>query len=146
MKVVLAAVLLASGCGEQTTTRIVTAPSAASRYEDIREAVDRLNEEVGEEVFTLGVASGEGPVDGYAVVRVVDQLAGEEQTGSTWRDSKGVVIRILPTTSTVQIAHEFGHAAGLKHVPYRVNLMFARARNWRLTDEQRRALIAQTEH
>lgn len=144
LTVLVALALLSVGCAEDVTTKIAVGPSASSRYGLVQEAVDKINDEIGEEVFELIVITGDRPSHEWAPVVVVDQLA--EGVGAEVRHSRdGLLIRITTRTTVVQLAHEFGHAAGLEHIGDHDNLMFRSADELVLNQVQRNYLLEMRE-
>jgi hypothetical protein len=132
-------VLMAVGCAEDVTTRIAVGPSASSRYGLVQDAVDAINEEIGEDVFELIAITGDRPSHDWAPVVIVDELA--DGVGAEVRHSDdGLQICITTRTNVVQLAHEFGHAAGLEHTRSYDNLMFRSATKLGLNQAQRKYL------
>lgn len=129
------ALLLAAACAPETSQDVKVAPSADSHLEDIRLAVDRLNERAGGDPFSLSSVSDGHRRDGAVVVRSGDP---SPYVATTDRTRKGVVIVLGRHVDARGIAHELGHAAGLKHHPDRGNLMYddATATGWALEEWQ----------
>jgi hypothetical protein len=124
------------GCAEDVTTKIAVGPSASVRYHLVQRAVDEINEEIGEEVFELVAITGDAPSHDWAPIVIVDQL--DEGVGAEVRHHRdGLQIRITMRTNVVQLAHEFGHAAGLEHIRDHNNLMFRSADELKLNEMQR---------
>ncbi len=114
-------------CGYDTSTVVNVAPSADAKTEDIVEAVERLNELIGEALYVVRAVDSEDRIDGEIVVRVADlekTNPHETRIGNTKKTHKGVVVRIVTRATPSAIAHELGHAAGLSHVEDQDNLMF----------------------
>ena len=132
--------LMSVGCAEQVTTTIAVGPSAASRYALIREAVDAVNDEIGEDVFELITVSSDRPSHDWAPVVLVDEMA-DGVGAECERTRDGMRIRFTARTKLVQLAHEFGHAAGLDHVDDYDNLMFRGATDLELNGSQRNHLL-----
>jgi hypothetical protein len=144
----IALLLVGAGCGGDLGTHVNVAPSAESKLDDIMEAVDRLNSEIGEDVYALRIVDSEDRIDGEVIVRVTEELglndAHQVRIGNTKKTREGVVVRIDPRATASAIAHELGHAAGLSHVDDRDNLMYfaTSSTRWGLSEEQLQHLRA----
>lgn len=115
-------------CGYDTSTVVNVAPSAEEKTEDIVDAVERLNELIGDPLYVVRAVDSEDRIDGEIVIRSVEELTRsnphETRIGNTKKTPKGVVVRIVSRATPSAIAHELGHAAGLSHVEDQDNLMF----------------------
>jgi hypothetical protein len=115
---ILALAFLVSGCDvfRPIVTEIAVGPGAAEKWPEIVRAVDELNAAIGEDVFTVGPATGNGLVKGAARVKIVGKISGRENTAGrcSWRFGS-VTILLEPNAQWQTIAHEIGHAAGLDH-------------------------------
>lgn len=135
--------ILLGACGQtDTSTHVNVAPSAEAKMDDILVAVEKLNEKIGEETYTVHAVDSEERVDGEVILRGSTELgessAHEVRIGNTKKTRDGIVVRIDPRATASAIAHELGHAAGLKHVDDPTNLMYrATAPNrWGLNEDQ----------
>lgn len=117
-----------AGCADDLSTDVNVAPSAERKMDAVLKAVDRLNAQLGEEIYTVRTVSSEQRIDGEVVLRVVGDLgmpnAFERRVGHTDRTARGVIVNIIPSATPASIAHELGHAAGLVHVDDVTNLMY----------------------
>lgn len=145
-----ASLILLGACGaNDTSTHVNVAPSAEAKMEEVLEAVEKLNEMIGEETYSVRAVDSEERVDGEVILRGTTELgesaAHEVRIGNTKKTRDGVVVRIDPRATPSAIAHELGHAAGLKHVDDPTNLMYrATAPNrWGLNEEQLEVLRTQ---
>ena len=120
--------LALSGCIYDTSTVVNVAPSAQAKLGEIRVAVTRLNQQIGDETYIVQSVDSEARIDGEMIVRCTDALekhaAHETRVGNTHKTRAGVVVTIAENASACAIAHEFGHAAGLEHVSDETNLMY----------------------
>jgi hypothetical protein len=134
--------LALGACAHDASTVVNVAPSAEPKMEEIAEAVERLNQQTGEETFVLRVVDSEERVDGEVILRGTRDLgkasAHEVRIGNTKRTREGVIVRIVLYATASAIAHELGHAAGLKHVDDSDNLMFRETapNRWALNADQ----------
>ena len=134
--------MLLCACSYDTSTRINVAPSALDEMSEILVAVDRLNEEIGMNVYSVQSVDSEAAIDGEVIVRCQVELgennAHETRIGRTSKTREGVIIRVTRTAGACAIAHELGHAAGLEHVDDPTNLMYrvAAANRWGLNQSQ----------
>jgi hypothetical protein len=142
MRALLLTVLLLSACADDTSTRVNVAPSAEPKMDDILEAVERLNREIGEDTYALQAVDSEERVDGVVIIRASEELGrSDEQAiriGNTKKTHEGVVVRIVALATPSAIAHELGHAAGLSHVDDPTNLMYpvTAPNRWGLNEDQ----------
>jgi matrixin len=144
-------VLLCVGaCADDAATTVNLGPSARSKMDDITEAVERLNQLTGQETFSLRLVDSDDRIDDQVILRVEGGL-GRNAThdiriGNTKRTPRGVIARIVPMATPCAIAHELGHAAGLKHVSDEHNLMYPETGRdrWQLNAEQLDYLRATT--
>jgi hypothetical protein len=136
------ALLLVACAPDQTSTVIAIHPSAVSKAADIIQAVEDLNTAIGAEVFTVIQLEGYELIEGAAVVRLVERLAGDETVaGRTFHRAHSLDIVIEPETKPRIIAHELCHAAGLEHVEDDSNLMFYAPLRVALAATQREYLL-----
>ena len=142
MSVIWAVASLLSACSCDTSTRINVAPSAADKMDEILVAVERLNEEIGMDVYSVQTVDSEDVIDGQVIVRCQAELgrnsAHQTRVGRTKKTHDGVIVRIASVASACAIAHELGHAAGLEHVDDPTNLMYGvtAADRWGLNSSQ----------
>lgn len=140
-KFFLAAALACSGCASTDTSgEIYIAPSAQHYTEEILNAAEALNQQVGAEAYTVTITDSEEWRDEAIVIRGVKELANkrrEATSARTYRRGHGILIE-LSTASNMPflIAHELTHAAGLKHTKDPDNLLFRAPSTYALTPSQ----------
>ncbi len=142
--------ILLGACGaNDTSTHVNVAPSAEAKMDDIMEAVEKLNELIGEETYSVHAVDSEQRIDGEVILRGTTELgesdAHEIRIGNTKKTRDGVIVRIDPRATPSAIAHELGHAAGLKHVDDVANLMYRATapHRWGLNEDQLELLRTQ---
>lgn len=136
LRLLALAALVSAACALDTSHRVNVAPSAHAELPLVLDAVDRLNEMVGADVFSVYVVDSGHRLDNEIVVRVGD--TGEGVKAYTVRTRRGVIIVIRSSSAPEVIAHELGHAVGLNHAPTRGNLMYRNSDGigWQLTQRQ----------
>ena len=133
-ELIYACVVLSSACAD-ISTRVNVAPSAMGKFDDISTAIEQLNAIVKTDAYTLDLTVHERRADNEVVVRGREEL-GQRVRGLCTRELRGIVVLVTPDSSALQVAHELGHAARLKHVDDRSNLMHPQAQRWGLTEAQ----------
>jgi mannose-6-phosphate isomerase-like protein (cupin superfamily) len=122
----IACALVTVGCGRETATTFAVLPSAHHRFDDVWAAADALNDAVapdGAPVFLVAAVERQGG-EAATIEQVADR--GQPWDGlCSWRRVREPRIRLKPSATVAVIAHEMGHAAGLRHHPDPTNLMHA---------------------
>ena len=137
---ILAALVLTAACADQST-EVNVAPSAQGGMEQVVAAVDYLNASLGAEVYTVTAVDHEHRVDGEIIVRAYDRpLDRDGRRAESQQTTKGVIVRLVHGFTSLAVAHELCHAAGLGHLDREDNLMHPNATQWVLTDAQLDAL------
>jgi len=142
IRIIALSSLFAVACVDQSTA-VNVAPSAQGGMEQIVDAVEHLNAELGAEVYTVKAVDHEHRVDGEIIVRSYDVPLDDVDTGrrgESQQTTRGVIVRLVDGFSSLAVAHELCHAAGLGHVDSEDNLMHPRATQWGLTPAQLDAL------
>lgn len=119
------------------STRVNVAPSAHDDAVSVLEAALRLNEAIGYDAYSVALVDHEHRIDGEVIVRGSDvPLKPAGRRGKCQITTRGVIVTMGPDFQAQSVAHELGHAAGLKHHDDESNLMFETAEEWDLTEDQ----------
>jgi hypothetical protein len=139
-------ILLIASCALDASTNVYVAPSAKRALPNVLSAAYVLNQALGLEAFEVRLAPSESRVNGSIIVRLIDvnHFGCDPKgciIGTCQQTSKGVIVKLTRGARALDIAHELGHATGLRHSLDPQNLMFYAAEHGNLTEDQKAKML-----